>query len=422
MTGHDIFAALGEIDKKFVIESAPERRKRGIITKALKRSLIAACLCILLCGASATALIASGNIPLDSFAVITADEIGKIMQTNTMSESTNTYKVIEVKSSEELKIFPIPEGEYLPIYETKLSELDEEELLMLAEYIIPKFEELFGFELETDGVHRQENFHPSVYLTYRSEKGKWNDPRLEVKIDQRKDFYSIVIDYSVNGKNAPKLKLGESELISNESMTAEEKFAMHSAVRDVFCEIFEIDLPHYADRTRGSYFYNGVTHPSENYSTEYAKDYYNYDNYLTLYGGIGHENRVSISLKLYRKSIDDFCPAVMQAKKITLEEAEELLYKGYVFGGHTCTACMAEQDKIDFEGYDYVGLEYVFGKERAYDTIGVPFYVFFKLIDSTEYEDFTVYQYAKTYVPAIKVRGLDRYFRLQSEKHKSAVE
>jgi hypothetical protein len=44
MTGYDIFAALGEIDKKFVIESAPERRKRGIIPKALKRSLIAACL------------------------------------------------------------------------------------------------------------------------------------------------------------------------------------------------------------------------------------------------------------------------------------------------------------------------------------------------------------------------------------------
>jgi hypothetical protein len=64
----------------------------------------------------------------------------------------------------------------------------------------------------------------------------------------------------------------------------------------------------------------------------------------------------------------------------------------------------------------------VFGKEKSYDTIGVPFYVFFKLIDSTEYEDYTVYRYAKTYVPAIKVRGLDRYFRLQSEKHKSAVE
>ena len=422
MTGYDIFAALGGIDRKFVIESAPERRKRGIITKALKRSLIAACLSLLLCGASATALIVSGNIPIDSFAVITADEIGKIMQTNTMSESTNAYKIIKVKSSEELKIFPVPEGEYLPIYETKLSELDEEELLMLAEYIIPKFEELFGFDLEADGVHHQENFHPSVYLTYRSAKEKRNDPGLGVKIEQRKDFYSIEIDYSVNGKTAPKLKFGESELISNESMTAEERFAMHSAVRDVFCELFEIDLPHYVDRGTGSWFYSGVTHPTENYSTEYAKDYAKYDNYLTLYDGIGHENRVSISLKLYRKSIDDFCPAVMQAKKITLEEAEELLYKGYVFGGHTCTACMAEQDKIEFEGYDFVGLEYVFGKEKSYETIGVPFYVFFKLIDSTEYEDFTVYQYAKTYVPAIKVRGLDRYFRLQSEKHKSAVE
>lgn len=96
------------------------------------------------------------------------------------------------------------------------------------------------------------------------------------------------------------------------------------------------------------------------------------------------------------------------------EEAERLLYSGYVFGGHTCPFCMAEQKKVDFHGYDFVGLEYIFSMDDRKGTEAVPFYAFYKKIGTAGNGNLI---YARTYVPAFAVSGYREYFEKQKEAH-----
>ena len=103
---------------------------------------------------------------------------------------------------------------------------------------------------------------------------------------------------------------------------------------------------------------------------------------------------------------------------ITLDQAEELLYKGYVFGGHSCELCMLMQEKVSFEGYDYVDVEYQYDNEE-HPTVAIPFYAFYKNIGTAQNGN-TIY--AKTLVCAIELSGYNEYFESQIEKHSSGVE
>ena len=90
----------------------------------------------------------------------------------------------------------------------------------------------------------------------------------------------------------------------------------------------------------------------------------------------------------------------MTCAHISLEEAEELLKKGYVFCGG-CPFCMAENDIVDFTDYDGVGLEH-----RG----NIPFYTFYKSVGDGAF--------AYTSVPAIRVSGLEEYFSTLHTKHR----
>ena len=102
------------------------------------------------------------------------------------------------------------------------------------------------------------------------------------------------------------------------------------------------------------------------------------------------------------------------AKRISLEEAENLLYKGYVFGGHSCPLCMAAQEEVDFEGYDFVDITYISGGKNQ-KVVEIPFYTFYKKIGTAKNGNII---YAKTYVPAIKVSGYEEYFKNQIKYHR----
>ena len=71
------------------------------------------------------------------------------------------------------------------------------------------------------------------------------------------------------------------------------------------------------------------------------------------------------------------------------------------------------------ERYDFVDMEYVFGmdSETYTPTMGIPFYTFYKKIGTSQNGN-TVY--AKTYVPAIEVSGLEAYFQNQTSKHSNS--
>lgn len=114
----------------------------------------------------------------------------------------------------------------------------------------------------------------------------------------------------------------------------------------------------------------------------------------------------------------DFYQTTAKAQMLTLEEAKELLEKGYVFGNHSCTLCMKKQPSVDFSDYTYVTIEYVFDADRYLNKKErplFPFYVFYKHLEEKENG---INSYARTYVPAIQVTGLDEYFEQQAALHK----
>lgn len=100
-----------------------------------------------------------------------------------------------------------------------------------------------------------------------------------------------------------------------------------------------------------------------------------------------------------------------QSRMLTLDEAEQHLKKGYIFGAHVCKMCMLSQPEVDFSDYDAVALEYVKGDNGLI----VPFYAFYKDIgqDSSGRQ-----AYAMTYVAAIEIEGLQEYFASLPANHK----
>ena len=123
---------------------------------------------------------------------------------------------------------------------------------------------------------------------------------------------------------------------------------------------------------------------------------------------------INIRYDQYR---DDTTVPLKKVKMISLEKAEELLCKGYVFGGHSCPICMSEQSPVDFEEYDYVNLEYVRGYNEYSELI--PFYAFYKYIGNDSGSNKV---FAKTYVPAIEVSGYEEYFESQAKYHKQSTD
>ena len=109
-----------------------------------------------------------------------------------------------------------------------------------------------------------------------------------------------------------------------------------------------------------------------------------------------------------------YAPAELygEGRMLPLEEAEAMLEKGWVFGFHMCSLCMEKQEAVDFSQYDRVALEYVvpYG-----DGPVMPFYAFYKQLSA---RDSGIQTFAKTYVPAIQVEGLEEYFAAQEEEHK----
>ena len=143
-----------------------------------------------------------------------------------------------------------------------------------------------------------------------------------------------------------------------------------------------------------------------------------YNNAQSDYGAASASDAYLSRISIYESpnSWEDQFEIMGKTKMLTLKEAEALLEKGYVFGGHSCPLCMSEQPEIDFSDYDAVALEYVV--EDYFLEEGnriIPFYAFYKY----QGESADGVQYACTYVPAIELEGMDEYFENQKKYHNS---
>ncbi len=228
----------------------------------------------------------------------------------------------------------------------------------------------------------------------------------------------------------------EGEMVQvDQSQSDEEMIASLSGIKEKLFDIFGVTFTDVSiSRSYGQYSEYGAEYlevcfynKDENalsINTGLVFDYISieFDNYANSeYETASKTVLNNVSSIRYQKTRTDLSKVYKvksMVKRISLAKAEELLYNGYVFSGHACSLCMESQDKIDFKGYAFVKTKYVFGHEGwpSTPTIGVPFYVFYKEIGKAENGNII---YAKTYVPAIEVSGLQAYFEAQKENHKS---
>ena len=104
---------------------------------------------------------------------------------------------------------------------------------------------------------------------------------------------------------------------------------------------------------------------------------------------------------------------ISNQRKLTLEEAENMLKHGYFWGGGGCPFCTQQNPAVDFsKGYDAVSFTYI----TAPTGETLPFYKFYKKIGSGLFS--SVKEYAYVYVPAIEISGLKEYFEAKESHHK----
>lgn len=346
--------------------------------------------------------------PLAEGALYTADEVAALFGEAKDGE-TNAYTTVYAPASGYLAGVEIFNSDHLPVYSytSPSKPLDRTEFtsfvnsrlasvvnllgVSLPEYEIKKNTYSFGDELST-------GFDASVYKVYASQSAS----------DTAVYINAALSEFSVDGKRLSVDLSASDDKILYELSAVGERLASCFGIESVLGRVV---------RTYGEsgmsridvYFYRSTQNPLDLLCSAPVSDA------VCISFDLDH-NYTSVK---YRESRGDGIleyAETVRARALTVGEAEELLRRGYVFGGHACPECMKAQDAIDFADYDKVGLVYISGRdpETGVPTVGLPFYAFYKRIGKTDGGN---YIYARTYVCAIEVSGLAEYFEAQRDVH-----
>ncbi len=392
---------------------------------------IAACFVLILSAVIAVPILQKANlpdVPTWDTAHYSAEDIAKLFDSMKLDGvATNAYTKIYVPDSKYLYIGNMPDDEYLKLYQhTQIDkELNEVELKAFIDAFLPKLAESLDAPIPQYSI-KENNYSSTLFASvdigsyYLS--ASQNPQRNSVGLSKLEGNRQLVID-------------GEAIQI-DQRLSDEEILDSILSIKNKLFGIFGISFSNAkVVRNFGSYTKHGAEHVDIYFYNESAHElnlsqprpvtdylYISFDNFSNYSGDIVSDSILTVSSVYYFKNRSDISDTqydvVANARRISVSEAEALLYNGYVFGGHSCPLCMLAQDKIDFEGYDFVDIEYVFeySNKNEKPSIGIPFYAFYKNIGTSENGN-TIY--AKTYVPAIEVSGYKEYFENQKANHKN---
>ncbi len=424
---------MNHIDPVLVEEHLEQKEK---YTKArMRRRLIgwasAAC-AVLVAVAVVLPWLTLPDVPVWDDAVYTAEDIGALFGGMNMDAiSTNAYTKVYVPNSERLPITEMLDNEYLGVYQydaPRLQIMNTSKFTQRIDDILPKLAASLNiaqpeYEIDAEQYELFAKANTNSHLIMAEMM-----PEL---------FYFVFSTPSGRGH----LVLDDETVLLDQNLSDDEIITALHGVKEKIFDIFDVSFSdvkivrkYDSYRTDGAawvyvYFYDQAAHPLNIGLSQSAAE--NVMHPVSDYIEICFKNQQSASEEehgnsvLYDASVmyydftqkpEDTYRHIADVKKITLEQAEALLYRGYVFGGHSCPLCMAAQDKVSFEGYDHVGLEYIFGYDDADNTrtLGIPFYAFYKQIGTAQNGNII---YAKTYVPAIEISGCEEYFESQSAQH-----
>lgn len=352
--------------------------------------------------------------------ILSADKVGSVFEVM-KNGGTNQYTKIYAPDSKYLNLIPLPNAEYLPIYSSKKDTPSKESMQNFINEYVDAATTFFNINSKEYEIEKDERWNGDAFYKAEISEGKKG-----VRFTTSNNsiyFYN----YSMGEK---RLKINGSWISILESHTDEQIIEKLNDTITYVCASFGKD---YTDikicrnysyqqlKTITIYLYSAqnTEFPSNFSKSPMTSDYI----CLTFYTDWGSgsyyswdgskEEAFLLEVSLYKalQNWNEYYTVDAKAKMLTLQEAEELLEKGYVFGGHSCPLCMAAQPEVDFSDYTCVDIEYVSDEEGK---ICIPFYAFYKFIGKSEYG---VDTYAKTYVAAVQVSGYDEYFESQKDSH-----
>ena len=420
------------IEDEFIVEASPQMAKPMVaIRKHIikKVALIAACAC--LCVAAIPIFFLFGKykpieeppqIPVYDDAQYSALDIARFISSkgNPMGTATTSYEKVYVSQDKELNIGTIPNEEYLTVYKIKepQKELDEAEFSTFATNILSHWYEKRNVPMQTFEIINREKYSDPENKWLEASVNRKEDIHVLPIIAQRYYMNSATFAFEVWPIQGPFI-LGEAKVSMFDSTISDEQII--ADLEPLKKELFYIFNVEFKDVTVNRRYVAGEKYPYSITVRFYnsTNEFDNSSDNMTIV--FSHRSKrtdaslpyINIRYDQYR---DDTTVPLKKVKMISLEKAEELLCKGYVFGGHSCPICMSEQSPVDFEEYDYVNLEYVRGYNEYSELI--PFYAFYKYIGNDSGGNKV---FAKTYVPAIEVSGYEEYFESQAKYHKQST-
>ena len=428
MNAYKIAAALGNIGGDLVRDAGDCAKKTN--KKRLKKLMTPLIAAILAAVAAVSGILIANRrtpaVPRYDKAMFSAEDVASAASGGlTDSAVTNAYQTVYAPSAEMLDPFPIPDSEYLKIYELSNpdNQPDEGEFEKFSNDFYKKISAAIGISVPEYKIKERHDYYNGRSML---ETETIDDIPYEIWCVQSTTVQTAVVD--VNSLKTNGMSLSGTPLTVDRSDSDEQIAKKILPLRDELFNLFGVKFSDVkVERICridmaliNIYFYNASKTVFD--GEEPLENYINltfYDHYTTGSGMIEDTlTHVSIRYSAKRSDTESNIKEIMELKKISLSEAEALLEKGYVFGGHTCDLCMEQQKTIDFSGYDQVGFEYLSEPVNFQDLDRVrklfPFYTFYKAIGTSENGNII---YAKTYVPAIEVNGLEEYFDKQAQNH-----
>lgn len=332
------------------------------------------------------------------------------------SSGTKSYDKIYVPDIKYLYINPIPLSEYITYYYNK-STYDnppsEKEARAYLDSFLPKLANAFQISTPQYTLEHESYMDDGEYSAYI----RLHDENDYSMFFYHREFFNKINLSPNNVTKKEKLMIDGQNVTIDHTKTDQEIIESLSWVKQRLFGIFGVSfddakiIRDYGE-TYGYvyvYFYkpNDIISETDEYapSTNYIKIEFS-GNMVenTLLDGNDVDCNISRATKVARVEGNTF-------KLMPLEKAEEYLYKDYVFGEPSCPLCLKDQEAVDFEGYDYVGINFKYSpKLRSM----FPCYTFYKKIGTTETGRMI---FAKTHVPAIEVEGYEEYFENQHANH-----
>lgn len=429
MKSENIIAALNDIDPELVTDAEGSHKKSSSAV-FLKWCAVAAVLCLICAFALDYIFPIKPDIPVYKDALFSASEIADFFGGTYSEGGTSSYEKVYVPSLSHLYSHVALDAQSLPIYQLNKSkkELNRAEFEQFVDSKITWIASELGVSVPSYTVEESSDWEIDKDLDVRI-------PDIEgYHLSASQTYSSNHFHLQSNSKSQPEICLGDVRVEVDQRQSDREIIASLSEIKEKLFSLFDVEfsdikiLRVYDDDGEHGvtrlhiYFYNEADHPLNAVTNAPHSDYINLEfrNYQHSLGGIVSETilrDVRIYYRQHRINTSELYAESTQAATIPLQEAEALLYNGYVFGGHSCRKCMAKQDKVNFYNYDFVDIVYI-QSAKPYDGPKniIPFYAFYKKIGIAKNGNEI---YARTYVPAIRVSGYEEYFKSQEAEHQN---